>query len=313
MKRYIGKRLLQLIPVIIGLTFLVYGLMYLSPGDPAQKKLLAGGVEVSQAVLEKTRDEMGLNRPFFIQYGDWLVGILHGDLGVSYKDGRPVADKLWKNMKNTLILALSSLIMSVAISVPLGIFTALRQNRVEDYVIRFLSFIGNSMPNFLISVLLMYFLCIRIRAFPVIAKGTFQGLFLPALALSIPMMSRFVRQIRAEVLEELRKQYVIGARTRGVREQYILFRNVLYNTASAITTIIGLSVGTLLGGSVVVETIFMWPGIGKLTMDSITARDYPVIQGVVIWMAIVFVTINLLTDILQHKLDPRVGVLEEGR
>ncbi|MEA4965035.1 MAG: nickel ABC transporter permease [Oscillospiraceae bacterium] len=313
MGRTIGKRLLQLIPVLLGLTLLVYGLMYLSPGDPATKKLQAQGVAVSEETLEAAREEMGLNRPFFVQYGDWLLGVLHGDLGTSYRDGLSVSAKLWKGMKNTLVLTLASLLLSVIVSVPLGVMTAIRQNKAGDYIIRFLSFVGNAMPNFLISVLLMYFLCIKIKAFPVIAKGTLQGLFLPTLALSIPMMSRFVRQIRAEVLEELGKPYVAGTRARGVKERYVLYQNVLHNTLSSIITIVGLSVGTLLGGSVVIETIFMWPGIGKLAMDSITARDYPVIQGFVIWMAVIFVGINLLTDLAYCKLDPRVGGLEDGR
>ncbi len=313
MGKTIGKRLLQLIPVLLGLTLLVYGLMFLAPGDPAAKKLQAQGVAVSEETLEAAREEMGLNRPFLVQYGDWLLGVLRGDLGTSYRDGLPVAAKLEKGLKNTLVLTLSSLLLSVAVSVPLGICTAVRRNRFGDYLIRFLSFVGGSLPNFLLSVLLMYFFCIRIRAFPVIAKSSFQGLFLPTLALSIPLLSRFVRQIRAEVLEELSRPYVAGARARGVKERYVLCKNVLHNALRSILTIVGLSVGTLLGGSVVVETIFSWPGIGKLAMDSITARDYPVIQGFVMWMAVIFVAINLVTDLAYRRLDPRVGGEEGGR
>ncbi len=307
MGRYVAKRLLGLIPIILGLTIMVYGLMYLSPGDPAQKKLSGQGVAVSQEVLDKTREEMGLNRPFIVQYGDWLASLIKGDLGTSFRDGLPVAQKLAKGMKNTVVLALGSLVLSLAVALPLGVLTAVRQNKAGDYIIRFLSFVGNSMPNFLISVLLMYFLCIKAKLFPVIAKNNFNGLFLPALALSIPLMSRFVRQIRAEVLEQLGRPYVTGARARGVKERFVLFNNVLRNSMISIMTIVGLSIGTLLGGSVVVETIFMWPGIGKLAMDSITARDYPVIQGFVIIMAVVYVLINLLTDLGYHRLDPRVG------
>lgn len=311
--RTIGKRLLQLIPVLLGLTLLVYALMDLAPGDPAAKRLQAQGVAVSEETLDAAREEMGLNRPFLVRYGDWLLGVLHGDLGTSYRDGLPVAAKLWKGLKNTLVLTLASLALSVAVSVPLGVYTAVRQNRAGDYVIRFLSFVGASMPNFLISVLLMYFFCIRVKLFPVIAKSSVQGLFLPALALAVPLMSRFVRQIRAEVLEELSKPYVAGARARGVKERYVLYKNVLHNTLSAVITIVGLSVGGLLGGSVVVETIFSWRGIGKLAMDSITARDYPVIQGFVLWMAVIFVAINLATDLAYRALDPRVDGLEGGR
>jgi ABC-type dipeptide/oligopeptide/nickel transport system permease component len=310
LKKYILKRLLQLIPIIIGLTFIVFSLLYISPGDPAQKKLTAQGIAVSEEVLEKTREEMGLNKPFLVQYADWFSGAIRGDLGTSYKDGTQVSSKLMKGMANTAVLSLCSLLLSLAVSVPLGIFTAVKRNHVIDYLIRFLTFVGNAMPNFLISVLLMYLLCIKVKVFPVIAKGSPAGLFLPSLTLAIPLISRFTRQIRAQVLEELGKQYVIGARSRGIKEKYILFGNVLHNAMIPIITIIGLSVGGLLGGSVVVESIFMWPGIGKLAMDSITARDYPTIQGVVILMAAVYVIINLITDIAYRCLDPRIGERE---
>lgn len=303
---YIGKRLLQLIPILLALSFLVFLLMYISPGDPAVKKLTAQGIAVSQEVLEAEREKMGLNQPFFVRYGNWLAGVLQGDFGLSYADDMPVLPKLIKGMRYTLILATSSLALALAVSIPLGIITAVRSNSLLDHVVRMLTFAGNAMPNFLISVLLMYFFCIRVNLFPVIAKGTVQGLLLPTLALSIPMCSRFIRQIRAEVLEQLGKDYVTGLRTRGVREHYILFHNVLHNSLSAILTIVGLSVGTLMGGSVVIETIFRWPGIGKLVMDSITARDYSVIQGFVLIMAVIYVVINLLTDISYRALDPRI-------
>ena len=309
-RKYIVKRLLQLIPVLFGVTLLVFGLMYLAPGDPAQKKLTAGGVAVSEEVLEETREEMGLNRPFLVQYGDWLVKALQGDLGTSFSDGLPVGAKLLNGMKYTLMLAAESFLLAVGISIPLGIYSAVRKNRIGDYIIRLISFIGNSLPNFLISVLLMYFLCIKVKVFPIIANQSLKGLFLPALTLAIPMMSQFIRQIRAEVLEQLRQPYVSGARARGVKERVILFRNVLHNSLIPIVTILGMSVGTLMAGSVVVETIFMWPGLGKMVMDAITARDYPVVQGFVVWMAIIYMAVNLITDLSYHRLDPRV---QEGR
>lgn len=306
LKKYILKRLLQLIPVLFGVTILVYMLMYISPGDPAQKKLTAGGVAVKEEVLEKTREEMGLNRSFLAQYGDWLFHALQGDLGTSFKDGLPVSQKLGKGIKYTLILSLNSFLLAALISVPVGVLAAIYQNRFIDYLIRFLSFFGNSLPNFLLSVLLMYFFCIKIKMFPVMAKQSLKGLFLPVTALAIPLASRFIRQIRAEVLEQLHQPYVTGSRSRGVKESFILFKNVLHNSMISILTIFGLSVGSLMAGSVVVETIFQWPGIGKLVMDSISARDYPVIQGFVIFMAFVYVGVNLLTDISYHILDPRI-------
>lgn len=306
MTNYVGKRLLQLIPILIGLTFLVFTLLYIAPGDPAQRKLTAQGVAVSEQVLEQTREEMGLNRPFLVRYGDWLLGVLRGDFGASYKDGMPVLPKLMRCMGNTLVLAAGSLLLALVVSVPLGVLTAARRGGVIDRLVRLLTFVGNAMPNFLVSVLLMYYLCIQVNLFPVIAKGTAQGLFLPALALAIPMASRFIRQIRAEVLEELGKPYVAGALARGVAMRTVLVHDVLRNTLSGVLTIVGLSVGTLMGGSVVVETIFRWPGIGQLVMDAISARDFPVIQGFVLLMAVIYVVVNLLTDLSYRALDPRV-------
>lgn len=306
MTNYVGKRLLQLIPILIGLTFLVFTLLYIAPGDPAQRKLTAQGVAVSEQVLEQTREEMGLNRPFLVRYGDWLLGVLRGDFGASYKDGMPVLPKLMRCMGNTLVLAAGSLLLALVVSVPLGVLTAARRGGVIDRLVRLLTFVGNAMPNFLVSVLLMYYLCIQVNLFPVIAKGTVQGLFLPALALAIPMASRFIRQIRAEVLEELGKPYVAGALARGVAMRTVLVHDVLRNTLSGVLTIVGLSVGTLMGGSVVVETIFRWPGVGQLVMDAISARDFPVIQGFVLLMAVIYVVVNLLTDLSYRVLDPRV-------
>jgi peptide/nickel transport system permease protein len=231
---------------------------------------------------------------------------LHGDWGVSFKDDMPVAPKLVSGLKNTTILALSSLILSLIVSIPLGIASAVKKNSILDHIVRILSFIGNALPNFLISVLLMYFLCIVLNLFPVVANGSIQGLCLPALSLAIPMAGRFTRQIRTEVMEQLDQEYVTGLRTRGVRERDILINNVFHNASGHIFTIIALQIGTLMGGSVVIETIFRWPGIGKLVMDSINARDYPTIMGFVLIMGTIYVVINFISDVLYHVLDPRV-------
>ncbi len=306
MLKYIAKRLLHLAGILVAISFLTFLLMYLAPGDAAVKKLNAQGIAVSQEVLDKTRADMGLDRPFLVQYGDWAWKALRGDLGSSYKDGTSVAGKLGKAMGHTALLALGSLALSLLVSLPLAMFTAVKRDSIPDYILRFFSFVANSLPNFLISVLLMYFLCVKARLLPVVADRNLKGLLLPALALSIPMIGRFLRQFRAEILEQLGKSYVSGARSRGVKGRYILFRNVLHNASISILTVVGLSVGTLFGGSVVVETIFRWPGLGKLAMDAITNRDYPVIQGFVLFAAVVYVLVNLLTDVAYHWIDPRV-------
>lgn len=305
MGTYIGKRLAHLVWIMLAVSFLTFLLMYLAPGDAAMKKLYAQGVAVSDEVLEKTREDMGLNRPFLVQYGDWALHALRFDLGASFKDGFPVADKLAKGLRHTAVLTVSSLALALLVSLPLAILTALRKNSAADYLIRFLSFVGNSLPNFLISVLLMYYLCVKARLLPVVAEGSARGLILPCLVLSIPICARFLRQFRAELLEQLGKPYVAAAVARGVKRRYIL-RSVLHNASISILTIVGLSVGTLLGGSVVVETIFRWPGLGKLAMDAITNRDYPVIQGFVLFTSTIYVVINLLTDVSYRWIDPRL-------
>ncbi len=306
MGKYILRRLIQLVWILIAVSFLTFLLLYLAPGDAAAKKLNAQGIAVSQEVLEQTREAMGLNRPFLVQYGDWALGVLRGDLGNSFKDGQSVAAKLGKSLGCTVQLALGSMVISLLISLPLAILTALKKDSILDNVIRFFSFVANSLPNFLISVLLMYWLCVKAKLLPVVADNSLKGLLLPALALSIPMVGRFLRQFRAEVLEQLGRPYVAGARARGVKPSRILFRNVLRGALLPILTIVGLSVGTLMGGSVVIETVFRWPGLGKVAMDAITARDIPVVQGFVLLTAVIYTLVNLLTDLAYHWVDPRV-------
>ncbi len=304
--KQIAKRLVELILILIILSFLTFLLMYLAPGDPAEKRLSSQGVAVTKEMLQAEQERLGLLRPFTERYGEWLVGILHGDFGLSFKDDMPVAPKLVNGLKNTTILALASLILSLLVSIPLGIASAVKKNSLLDHIVRLLSFIGNALPNFLISVLLMYLLCIRFNLFPVVATGSLQGLFLPAISLAIPMAGRFTRQIRTEVMEQLEQSYVTGLRTRGVKEKDILLNNVFHNAIGHIFTIIALQIGTLMGGSVVIETIFRWPGIGKLVMDSINARDYPTIMGFVLIMGTIYVVINFISDVIYHVLDPRI-------
>ena len=301
MARYIGWRLVHLVGIMVAVSFITFLLMYLSPGDAAAKKLNAQGIAVSYEVLEKAREDMGLNRPFLAQYGEWALRALRGDLGVSYRDGFPVAGKLAKGLGNTALLTVSSLALALLAALPLSVVTALKRDSAWDYLVRLLSFVGNSLPNFLISVLLMYFLCVRARLLPLTANASAAGLVMPCLALSIPICSRFVRQFRAELLEQLGRPYVAGSRLRGLLPRYVL-KSALHNASISMLTIVGLSVGTLLGGSVVIETIFRWPGLGKLAMDAITNRDYPVIQGFVLFTS----TIYLLIDICYRWIDPRL-------
>ena len=303
-KKIIGK-IAGLIVILLILSFFVFLLLYIAPGDPAEKRLTSQGVVITKEVLQAEQERLGLLKPFFVRYGEWLLGVLRGDFGLSFKDDMPVAAKLTAGLRNTCILASVSLIFSLFVSYPLALLSAFKKDKIADHIIRIISFVGNSLPNFLISVLLMYFFCIKINLFPVIADGSVKGLFLPVLCLSIPVISRFTRQIRSEMIQQLSEEYVTGMRLRGVKEIYIAL-NIIRNSLGHVLTIIGLQIGTLMAGSVVIETIFRWPGIGKLVMDSITNRDYPVIMGFVIIMGMIYVVINQLTDLCYHLLDPRV-------
>lgn len=307
MIKYVFKRLLQLIPVLIGITFLSFAMMRLAGGDAVTYMYENAGTAVSQEVIDKTRAEYGLDQPFLVQYGKWFAGMVTGDMGVSYVSKKDVYDTFVEKLPATLLLTVSSVLLTMIISIPLGILSAVKHNRWSDYVIRFVSFIGNSMPNFFAALVLMYFFSIKLGWLPVITTDNIAlSLVLPTLTLTIAMASKYTRQVRAAVLEELNKDYVAGARARGVRGSVIVWRNVMKSSMLTIITLLALSIGSLLGGTTIVETIFMWDGVGKMAVDAITMRDYPIVQAYVAWMAIIYVVVNLITDILYHYMDPRV-------
>lgn len=306
MVRYILKRLLQLVVVLLGVTFLTFMITQATPSDAAEMKYVSMGMMPSTELLEKTREEMGLNDPVLIQYGRWLGNVLHGDLGESSKFGESVWTQMTRKLPMTLKLAGVSLIVVIVFSFPLGILSAVKKNKVADYMIRFLSFFGVSMPNFWLALLLMYIFAVRLGWFKVVSTDSVQGMILPVATLTIPMISSYARQIRAALLEELNANYVIGARARGIPERRIIWGHVLPNAILPIVTLLGLSVGHLLGGAAIIETIFSWQGIGNMVVEAIRVRDYPLIQGYVIWMAIIYVTVNLMVDIAYRLLDPQI-------
>lgn len=304
--KYIGKRLLQLIPVVLGITFLSFAMMRIA-GSDAVIELYGDKGAVAQEIMDAKRGELGLDQPFLIQYGSWLKGLLTGDMGTSYVSGKDVFHTFVSKLPATLLLTALSILATVVISIPLGIWAAVKQNRFTDYFLRVFSFLGNSLPNFFVALLLMQLFSIRWKLLPVISKGTtVQSAILPTLTLAIAMSAKYMRQVRATVLEELNKDYVLGAKARGVRSGVTLWRSVLRSSMLTIITLLALSIGSLLGGTAIIESIFMWDGVGKLAVDSITMRDYPMIQAYVVWMAIIYVVVNLVTDILYHVLDPRI-------
>lgn len=307
MKKYVIRRLLQLIPILFAITFLSFGMMRIAGSDVVQQKLENTGTIVSQEVVDAARAELGLDQPFLVQYFVWIGKLLRGNMGNSYVSGRDVFSTFLSKLPATLLLTFTSILLTVLISIPLGVFAAVKQNQFWDYLIRFVSFIGNSMPNFFVSLVLMYFLAIRLNLFPVISSGVnLKSVAMPAITLAIAMSAKYLRQVRATVLDELSKDYVIGAKARGVRFSVTMMKSVLRASLVTIVTLLTLSIGSLLGGTAIVESIFMWDGVGKMAVDAINMRDYPIIQAYVMWMAIIYVTVNLLTDISYRWLDPRI-------
>ena len=306
MNKYIGKRFLQLIPVLLGITFLSFAMMR-AAGSDAIIELYGDKGAVAQEIIDAKRAELGLDQPFLTQYGAWLRGLLTGNMGISYVSGKDVFGTFVSKLPATLLLTALSIGATVIISIPLGIWAAVKHDKFTDYFLRFFSFIGNSLPNFFVALLLMQLFSIKWKLLPVISGGTtVQGAILPTLTLAIAMSAKYMRQVRATVLEELSKDYVLGAAARGVRGRVILWKSVLKSAMLTILTLLALSIGSLLGGTAIIESIFMWDGVGKLAVDAITMRDYPLIQAYVVWMAIIYVMVNLVTDILYHVLDPRI-------
>ena len=307
MKNYALKRLLQLIPILLAITFLSYGMMRIAGSDVVEQKMENTSGTVSQEMIDNARAELGLDKPFVVQYFTWLGNLLRGDMGTSYVSNKPVFSTFVSKLPATLLLTAVSILLTVLISIPLGIWSAVKQNTATDYVIRTASFIGNSLPNFFVSLLLMYFFSFIFGWFPVISGGvSLQSVALPALTLAIAMSAKYLRQVRATVLDELSKDYVLGARARGVKFSTTLIRSVMKASLVTIITLLTLSIGSLLGGTAIVESIFMWDGVGKLAVDAINMRDYPIIQAYVMWMAIIYVVVNLITDLSYHFLDPRI-------
>ena len=307
MKKYIIKRLLQLIPILIGITLLTFVLMNASSTDAVDVMEQNTGTSWTEEQKQAVRVELGLDKPLPVQYLVWLGKLLRGDMGESYISGQPVFSQFVSKLPATIYLTITSILLTVLLSIPLGILSAVRKNKFTDYLIRVLSFIGNSMPGFFVALLLMYVFSLKLGWFPVMGNNAgWKSVILPTLTLAIAMSAKYTRQVRATVLEELNKDYVVGARSRGVREKRILYGSVLKASMLTIVTLLALSIGSLLGGTAIVESIFMWDGVGKMAVDAISMRDYPIIQAYVMWMAIIYVLVNLLTDLSYRFLDPRI-------
>ena len=300
------KKLGSFLIILLGITFLSFLLSYLSPSDPVEIMMKKKGNMVSEEVIERKREELGLNQPLVVQYVNWLKGIVKGDFGTSYKSNKPVLQEIQKCLPYTIKLTLLSMFLTIVISTPLGVLCARYKDGWLDNLLRFVTYLFSSLPSFFLALVLMYCFALKLKWFPVIAKGSTGGLVMPALVLSLTLAAWYIRQVRAIVLGELEKEYIDGLLARGVSETKIMFGHVLRNCLMPLVTLVGISFGTMLGGSTIVESIFTWPGVGKMAVDSITSRDYPVIQGYVVWMALIFLFINALVEISYSLLDPRL-------
>lgn len=292
--------------IVIGITFVSFALIYLSPSDPATMILEANGMQASEDAIVALRQQLGLDRPFLVQYLSWLAGLLHGDLGVSYRMNEQVSVILLKALPNTLIVAFGAMSLTLFIAIPTGMLCAVLKDSIFDRIIKYITFLFASIPNFFLALLLLYLIAIKFDILPVIGTTSDLGMVLPIVTLALGNCAWYIRQIRVIVLEELNKEYTRGLNSRGVTWFRILFYHVLKNSMIPIITMVGISFGSMLGGTVIVENIFTWPGIGKIAVDAISKRDYPLIQGFVVWVSLMYFVINGGLEYLYVILDPRI-------
>ncbi|SMP54721.1 nickel ABC transporter permease [Anoxynatronum buryatiense] len=300
---YIMKRLLQAIPVIFLVTVLTFSLVHLVPGDPA---LMRAGEDATAEQVEAIREAMGLNEPIYKQYTKWVSGIMRGDMGYSLQDGRPVFSTLIQRLPATMKLVMASFIVSIGIGVPVGILSAVKQNTFADSFARVFALLGISMPNFWMGLMLMLIFSYSLRMLPASGSGTLAHLIMPAIALGMPGAGIITRLTRSSMLEVMKQDYIRTARAKGLRRQLVIYKHALKNAMLPVVTVIGVQLGSRLGGSVIVESIFAYPGIGRFAYTRLLARDYPMIMGNLFIFAMIFILINLITDILYGFLEPRI-------
>ena len=305
MKKYILHRLLYLIPILLGITLFTFILLH-STNDIVDIMELNRGVVYSEATKTQIRQDLGLDQPIFIQYVNWLLSILSGNMGTSYLSGKDVSSLFFDKLPQTLYLTFSSILLTLLISLPLGILSAIKQNKIIDYIIRLFSFIGNSLPGFVVALILIYIFSVQLKLIPILIDNNFIGLILPSIALALPMSAKYIRQIRIVVIEQLHQDYVRCAKARDLKLSTILIHSILKMITLPLLTLICLSIGSLLGGSAIIETIFRWDGVGKLAIDAINLRDYPIVLAYVFYLSLIYMFINLIADILYHYLDPRI-------
>lgn len=317
MAKFILKRLGQLIAVFFIVSIIVFIVTRVIPGDPASVML---GPQAPKDAVVKMRESLGLNKPLIVQYGKFLFGILHGDLGNSIYYNQPVLSVIMETFPNTVLLAISSLLIALVVSVPVGIISATKRNSIFDYVSMLFSLIGVSMPVFWLGLMMVLLFSVKLGLLPSTGMGSLSNgiwdfvshLILPSVALSTVSMGTFARITRSSMLEVISEDYIRTARAKGLSEKLVIWKHALRNALIPLLTVLGMQISSLLGGAVLTETIFAWPGIGRLIVDSIEKRDYQMVQGTVLFVVVIFVIVNLIVDILYVIVNPKLSFSEEG-
>jgi ABC-type dipeptide/oligopeptide/nickel transport system permease component len=300
---FISKRILYTLPVVIGVSVAVFLMIHLIPGDPAQ---LVAGMEASEQDVANVRRALGLDQPLYVQYMRFVSRAVLGDFGTSFRTGRGVLDEVGSRYMNTVVLGLAAMLVTLVLGGASGIISAVKKFTAVDNVSMLVSLLGVSMPTFFLGLLLMLVFSVYLGWFPLTGKGTWLHLVLPALTLGTPSAAVISRLTRSSLLEVLEQDYIRTARAKGLAEFVVINSHAIRNAMIPVVTVLGLQFGYLLGGAVVTETVFAWPGIGRLIVQAILARDFPVVQASVLFLAMTFVLLNLLTDLLYSFLDPRI-------
>lgn len=313
MARYILRRVLTLIPILLVVSVAVFLVLRLAKGDPAMAYLRMSNIPPTEQALVEARKELGLDKPVAVQYADWLKKALRLDFGRSYVTGRPVLEEILHYLPATLILAGAGLLLTLAVSVPLGVAAALGKDKFPDHLMRAFSFVGVSLPNFWLGLLLVLLFSVKLGLLPAMGRGGPAHMIMPVVTLSFMSIAINVRFLRAGLLENLKSRSVLYARARGVPERRITWVHVMRNSMIPVVTSVGMHLGEMLGGAVIVENIFSWPGVGRFAVQAVFNRDYPTLQCFILLMTVIFVLCNLCVDILYAFIDPRIRLAGERR
>jgi ABC-type dipeptide/oligopeptide/nickel transport system permease component len=303
MTAFLFRRLALTVPVVWIVVTLVFGLIHLVPGDPVAQML---GEGAPQPEIQRLRHELGLDRPILEQYGAYVLGLVRGDLGISFRNQEPVVRSIMTRYPATLELAAAAIVVSLLLSIPTGVVAAVKRGSLADSTIGIFSLLGVSLPNFALGPLLILLFSIVLGLLPVSGRGGIFHLILPAMTLGAGLAAITTRMVRASMLEEIQQDYVRTARAKGLPERVVLFGHALRNGLLPVITILGLQAGALLAGAIITETVFAWPGLGRLTVQAINARDYPLLQGCILTISLSYILINLLTDAVYSMVDPRI-------